>query len=468
MALEKMNSAERIARFVVLAKLDSIPREVRESAKEHLLDGIATMLGGAPEEASRQIHRFVAGLGGKAEAGVLGTRFRAPARYAALANGVQGHVLDYDDTQLATSKSAPFGQLTHPTTPVLAAALALAEKHSASGKDLLAAYIIGVEVACRLADAIDPLHYLDGFHPTGTLGVFGAAAASSRILKLDALHTERALGIAATLSAGIRANRGTMAKSLNAGRAAENGVIAAQLAEAGFTAAGNIFDAPMGYFSAAARKNVDRKRLRFGRPFFFAAPGIAVKRYPCAGVLHPALDLLIELATRHRIAAETVKSVKVAMGPVSAAPLVYDRPATALEAKFSMPFSASIALLERNAGLRQYADEKVRAPGTRAFMRKIECSTDPALEDGGYEHARANVEIVLGNGKTYGGKTTLPKGHPLHPLSRRELEEKMRECAGRCLAPRRIGRMIDRVWSIESVPSVSRMMAGFRKAAAKE
>ena len=469
MSREKMNVTERIARFAVTARTAAMPRGVRETAKEHLLDGIATILGGASEEASRQIRRYAAGLGGKAEAGILGARLQAPARYAALANGVQGHVLDYDDAQLATSKNAAFGQLTHPTTPVLAAVLALAEKHSSSGSDLLAAYIVGVEVACRLADAIDPRHYLDGFHPTGTIGVFGAAAASSRLLELDVLHTEQALGIAATLSAGIRAHRGTMAKSLNAGRAAENGVVAAELARAGFTAARGVFEAPMGYFSAAARNNVNRRRLGLGRPFFFAAPGIAIKRYPSAGVLHPALDLIIELVTRRRIAAGAVKSVRVAMGPVAAAPLVYDRPATALEAKFSLPFSAAVAVLERRAGLEQYTDEKVRDPAIADMMRKVEFSRNAALEKNGRDHPRANIQIRLRDGTSHGGETTLPKGHPLNPLSRRELEEKMRECAGRCLEPRAIQRMIDRVWSIESVPSVPRMMAGFRKAfAAKE
>src|SRR5689334_6826 len=165
------------------------------------------MIAGASEEASVHIRRYALGLGGKRESTIFGTRIKTAARYAALANAVQGHVLDYDDTQLATSAKTPFGQLTHPTTPALAAVLALAEKYSSRGKALLAAYIIGVEVACRLADAINPRHYLDGFHPTGTIGVFGAAAASARLAALDPKRTRSALGLAATFSAGIRANR---------------------------------------------------------------------------------------------------------------------------------------------------------------------------------------------------------------------------------------------------------------------
>ena len=158
-----------------------------------------------------------------------------------------------DDAQLATLPSRPMGQQTHPTTPVLAAALALAESRRATGAALLNSYIVGLEVACRLGDAVDPSHYLDGFHPTGTLGAFGATAACAQLLRLSPLSIRHALGIAGTLASGLRANRGTMAKGLNAGRAAENGVIATTLAADGFTASENIFDDPMGFFSAACR-----------------------------------------------------------------------------------------------------------------------------------------------------------------------------------------------------------------------
>src|SRR5262249_16492850 len=155
------------------------------------------------------------------------------------------------------------------------------------------------------------------------------------------------------------ANRGSMAKALNAGRAAENGVVASELARRGFTAAENIFEAPMGVFSAASRDNVDGARLKFGWPDFFAAPGIAIKRYPGAGVLHSALDAVIDLAARHDIDVRSIDKITLTMGKVSAAPLVYDRPTTGLEGKFSAPFSIAVALLDRAAGLRQYTDAKV-------------------------------------------------------------------------------------------------------------
>lgn len=468
MSAKNISITERIAKYVASRRYADIPVAVRETAKEHILDGIATMIAGAREDPSVHIRRYAIALGGKRESTILGTRVKAAARYAALANAVQGHVLDYDDTQLATSAKTPFGQLTHPTSPVFAAALAVAEKSSGTGRDLLTAYIAGVEVACRLADAIDPRHYLDGFHPTGTIGVFGAAAASAWLVGLDAGRMKSALGLAATFSAGIRAHRGSMAKSLNAGRAAENGVVAAELARSGFTAAQDVFEAPMGFFSAASRNHVESARLKFGRRSFFAAPGVAIKRYPCAGVLHSALDAAIDLASRHEIDARSIKKVTVTMGKVSAAPLVYNRPATGLEGKFSAPFSIAVALLERAAGIRQYTDAKVAAPAVKTLMRKVELIRDARLDAAGFEHARATLEIRIGDGRVYRADSRPPKGHPKNPLPRRELEEKMRECAGRRLAARSIARIIDRVWSLETAPSVSAMMADFRSAFARQ
>ncbi len=150
MKKRRHNTTPKIAAWIAKIRLQDIPGPVQRCAKEHLLDGFATMVAGTDEEAIRQIDRHLRNLGGKPEATVVGTRIKAPAQHAALANGVRGHVLDYDDTQLATLRTRPFGQLTHPTTPVLAAAAALAEKIRASGSELLSAYVVGVEIACRL------------------------------------------------------------------------------------------------------------------------------------------------------------------------------------------------------------------------------------------------------------------------------------------------------------------------------
>jgi 2-methylcitrate dehydratase PrpD len=439
--------SDDVTGFIARASARDLSQTVKNAAKEHLLDGFATMLGGASQEASRRIDSYLQNFPAKSESTVIGSRTKFAAPYAALANGIRGHVLDYDDAQLATLPSRPYGQLTHPTTPVLAAGLALAEKISATGLELLIAYIIGVEVACRLADAIHPDHYLKGFHPTGTIGTFGATAACAYLLKLDPTQIRWALGLAGSLACGVRAQRGTMAKSLNAGHAAENGIVAATLAESGFTASNDIFDDPMGYFAAACKGRVDRKLLKFGLPYFLVRPGVAIKIYPCAGVLHPALDAIIELAKQHDLRSDNVKKIRVSLGPDAALPLVYNRPRTALEGKFSLPFSAAVALVYRRAGLNEYTDANVLDSKIAALTKRVVLVRDRRL--------RSLVEIELNNGRTYRKRASVAKGHPKKPLTREELEEKFHQCSGDSISPRAARKFIENLWSIEKLDNLA-------------
>jgi 2-methylcitrate dehydratase PrpD len=436
-----------ISEFISRVAIANAPMKVRETAKLHLIDGLATMIAGSDDGASRAIRNYIRTLDGKGEATVIGTAAKFAAQQAALANGVQGHVLDYDDTQLATLSSRPFGQQTHPTTPVLASALALAEKLRCTGAHFLTAYIVGVEVACRLGDAVSPRHYLDGFHPTGTFGTFGAAAACSHLLHLDKEHCAWALGIAGTLASGVRGNRGTMTKSLNAGRAAENGVMAALLARQGFTASKNILEDAMGYFSAACRNQYDPKLLFFGKPFFFAKPGIAIKLYPCAVVMHPLLDLLLSLVQRHDIRSDTIERVQVTMSSQSALPLVYKQPENSLQAKFSLPFAVAVALADRAAGLEQYTERKVKDPRVAALMEKTDLVAAKTTRNG-----PAMVRIILKGGTIFHGKAA--KAQSSDVLSRPKIEEKFRQCAAIKLTPRMIRGLLSYLWSIEELKSV--------------
>ena len=444
---EPKSATAGIAEFISRIAIADVPIRVRETAKLHLIDGLATMIAGSDDRASRAVRTYIRALDGKGEATVIGTEKKFAAQQAALANGVQGHVLDYDDTQLATLSSRPFGQQTHPTTPVLASALALAEKTRCTGAHFLTAYIAGVEVACRLGDAVSPSHYLDGFHPTGTFGTFGAAAACSHLLRLDKEHCAWAIGIAGTLASGVRAHRGTMTKSLNAGRAAENGVMAALLARQGFTASKNIFEDAMGYFSAACRNQYDPKLLFFGKPFFFAKPGIAIKLYPCAVVMHPLLDLLLSLVQRHDIASDAVDTIQVMMPSQSALPLVYKQPENSLQAKFSLPFAVAVALADRAAGLEQYTDRKVKDPRVADLMGRTDLIVSKYTKTG-----PAVVRIILKDGTSYHGKTA--KAHSSDAVSRSKIEEKFRQCAANKLTPRMIEGLFSYLWSIEELKSV--------------
>jgi 2-methylcitrate dehydratase PrpD len=272
---------------------------------------------------------------------------------------------------------------------------------------------------------------------------------------LNEAQVRCALCIAGSLAAGLRANRGTMTKALNAGRAAENGVLAAALAAGGFSASKNIFEDPMGFFSAAARNKADGRLLSFGRPYFCLAPGIAIKAYPCPVVLHPVLDAVLDLVRRYDIDPQNIRRITIGMGPRSAAPLVYSRPQNGMQAKFSLPFSVAAAATERRVGLEQYQDEKIRERRIQSLMKRVEVQPNSRLDGGSEGAAPARLEILLQDGTRHRTKTTWSSGHPKKPLSRQSLEEKFRECARSSLDGKKSRRVIQAVWSVESLPSIA-------------
>ncbi|MGH7364394.1 MAG: MmgE/PrpD family protein, partial [Candidatus Methylomirabilales bacterium] len=428
-----------------------------------LLDGLGVTLAGSTEKGSRILQGHLREAGGKKEASVLGTRLLLPAHMAALANGAAGHAMDYDDTQLATSKESVYGLLTHPTVPALSAALPLAEAGGASGRDLLLAYVAGVEVMCRIADAVNPRHYQAGFHSSGTIGTFGAAAAAAKLLRLNEDAVLRALGLAGSMAAGLRESFGTMTKPYHVGRAAENGVVAARLARRGFTAARNILEAKRGFYSAAAGGfDPDKISGKLGKPFFFEEPGISIKPYPSGSLSHPAQDLLFDLMREHRFAADDVEGMQVGTNSHVLNALIYSMPTTALEGKFSMPFCMAIGLLTGKAGIAQFKDRWVRDPRTVALMKRIQHVLDPEIERQGYDRMRTSLEFRLRDGRVIRGTADVFRGHPARPMSREEIEEKFSECAALCLPKARARVAADLVWRLERLPRVRDLVRSLR------
>ena len=238
-----------VSEFVVRTKYSDLPSDVLELGKKSILDGLGLALAGSVAKLGQLTSMYVESLGlARTGATLIGSSKRAPVRFAAFANAIGIHADDYDDTQLAVAPDRVYGLLTHPTAPCLPAALAVAEAKGLSGKDLLLAYHVGVEVECKIAEAISPRHYEDGFHSTGTCGPFASAAAAAKLYGFDSEQCARALGIAASESAGLRENFGTMTKPFHAGRAAESGIIAADLVALGWTASDEILEAPRGFF----------------------------------------------------------------------------------------------------------------------------------------------------------------------------------------------------------------------------
>ena len=450
-----------VAGFVVATKAGDIPKDVAHLGKRSVLDGIGLALAGAASECGHIAQRYLSALGIASQEGstVIGSNVRLPARFAAFANGLAIHADDYDDTQLAVAKDRVYGLLTHPTAPALPPVLALAERARASGSALMLAYQVGVEVECKVAEAILPRHYQHGFHSTATCGSIGAAAGAAKLLGLDREATRRALSIGATQAGGLRENFGTMTKPFHAGRAAENGVIAAEIAALGFTASPNGLEADRGFFRAAgggySPEMIDGK---LGDPWTFHFPGVSIKPHPSGSLTHPGMAVMMELIVKNDIRPERVKRVAVGTNHNMPNALIHHRPKNELQAKFSMEFCMAILLLERKGGLEQFTDEVVNRPDVQAMIQKVEFAVHPEAEAAGFDKMTTIIEIELDDGKVIKGQADFGKGSPANPMSDDELAEKFRQCAEWGKLPKdRIKTVLDIIWNIEALKDVNEL-----------
>ena len=421
-----------VADFITRARADAVPAEVTHLGKRSILDGIGLALAGSVAESGHIVRKYLNSFGCAAAKGstVIGSPLKLPARFAAFANGVAIHADDYDDTQLAVARDRVYGLLTHPTATALPPVLALGERDGRSGRDVLMAYQVGVEVETKIAEAIDPRHYQDGFHSTATIGTLGAAAGAARLLRFDRERTRRALGLAASQSAGLRENFGTMTKPFHAGRACESGVVAAELAQLGFTATPIVLEAGRGFFKAAGG-GFDARSIegKLGNPWTFAFPGVSIKPHPSGSLTHPGMGLMLDLILKHDIKPGQVERVSVGVNRQNVNALIHNRPQSELQAKFSMPFCIAILLLRRKAGLGEFTDAVVKRPDVKAMIGRIDYGEHPDAEAAGYEKMTTLIDIKLTDGRTISGRADFGKGSPANPLGDAELADKFRECA---------------------------------------
>ncbi len=419
-----------VAQFVVDTGYESLPGDVAELAKKSILDGLGLALSGSVAESGRIVQEYLRAQGLRGDTTVVGTGLGVQARFAAFANGVAVHADDYDDTQLAVQKDRVYGLLTHPTAPCLPAALAVAEQLGCSGRDLELAYNLGVEVETKISEAMSPRHYQHGFHSTATCGVFAAASAAAKLHGFDEEQTRRALAIAASQAGGLRENFGTMTKPFHAGRAAEAGVIAADLAGAGWTAAESILESPRGFFQAhGGGFALEALQGRLGNPWTFAEPGVSIKPHPSGSLTHPGMTKMLELILKHDIQPGDVERVNVGTNHNMPNALIHHRPTDELQAKFSMEFCMAILLLERRGGLPEFTDEIVNSPDVREMIRRIEFGVHAQAEAAGYDKMTTIIDIRMRDGRTISGRADFGKGSPANPMSYDEVADKFRGCA---------------------------------------
>lgn len=450
-----------VAQFAVNTRFDEIPDEVILLGKKSILDALGVALSGSISEPAKIVQDYAQDFNStRGLATVIGTAYKVQPRFAALANGIAIHVDDFDDTLQAETGRY---QGVHPTAPVLSAVLSLAEVGSLSGKQLLVAYHVGIEVAARVFDATHVNHVLHGFHATATCGTIGATAGVARITNSDEMRCRTMLGIAGSMSGGLHENVGTMVKSLHAGRAAESAVVAYDLAARGMNASQTILESPRGFFRAKGGGH-DEARLRgkLGHPWSFVDRGIWLKPFPTGSLGHPGMTKMLELVETHDLKPHHVKQIRVKTSENIYNTLRHHRPKTGLQAKFSLEFGLSILLFERKCGLRHFTDQYLHWSELQQMIERVEYTTfsEAEAKANGYNIVTTFLDIVLADGKTIPARINYGKGSLLDPMSMEEIAAKFCDCAEYAGWPYdKAEAVIDRVLHLEALDDVHELTA---------
>jgi 2-methylcitrate dehydratase PrpD len=440
---------KRIANFVFETKFEQLPKEALEIGKRHILDTIGCILAGSKESAAQIITDYTREFGGNGNSTIIPIGLKTSPSCAGLSNGVSAHVLEFDDYE--------WPSLVHPSASVLPAVLSLGEEVKRSGKECLVAYLVGMETISKIGRDISPNHYDKGWHSTSTLGTLGAAASSAKLLKLNPDETRIAIGIASSLSSGLRGNFGTMTKAFHAGHAAEAGIRSAQLAAQGFTANQDILESKLGFYKIFADDiDPDPNRLLtdLGRPLSIVSPGIGKKLYPsCAGT-HAVLDGIFHLMGQFDINTEEVESVECGIFYLYQNILMSSHPQTYLEGKMSLEFCVALALHERRVILEQFTDSKVKEPQIRKLMKVVNKFVDEEVGGKGTLYPGATVKIDLKNGKSHSHQVQKRKGSPANPLVDDEIIMKFKNCAKLIHTPNKTDQILDAVMNIEYIVNI--------------
>lgn len=459
--------AQHIASFVATKQFSDMPDDVIAVAKRCVVDSTAVMLAGSREECASILRDYAKAINGAKEASIIGVdSIKAPLATAALVNGTAGHALDWDDTALSLESDRSV--LLHPSMQPLVACYGLGEVSEALGTDFLTGFVLGVEVGVKIAEAIAPTHFTGGrgFHSTGTIGVFGSCVAACKLLKLGEGEITNAIAIAATEACGIGANHGTMAKPLNMGLAAENGIQAAKLASLGFDGPKHALEGGRGFFEAFGGGYDETKIIgRLGSPFALLEPGVSIKPYPSGVVGHPGMDAMREIITKHDIAPDTIASIHIKTGEnvLAPGPLRISHATTALEGKFCVPFQMAAIALRRKAGLAEFNDAFVQSAACQALQKKVTAVLDPSIIAMGKDKVVFDISVETLDGQRYRGRSPeFYRGGPKNPLTWDEVAEKFTDCAEGVLASKQQAAFLSAIENLAEVDNVAAVVGLIR------
>ena len=459
---KSINITNEAVNFYTTCNIDNFNADIIHMSKRCFMDGLAVIIAGTEQPALKIMEDMLTRLDYPHESRLLGKgNISLPVELAARWNGLAGHAMDWDDTQLSKGAGRLYGLLTHPTIPPLASGIAVADKiKNVSGKKFIEAFVAGVEIECKLNEIINPNHYVKGFHSSGTFGTFGAVTTASKLLELNEEQYANALGVAVSLAAGIRVNFGTMTKPLHVGRAAENGVTAALLAQKGFTANKEAFDGPWGYIQVAGQTGApDPTLATFGEPFSIVDPGVSIKPYPSGVLTHPSMDAMKKIMIANDIRPNDIKHVKLFAGNNILGPIRYKIAHNELEGKFSMAFLLSAIIISGQAGKKEFTDDFVQSKDVQDMQKKVSTHYDEAIEKLGVDKIRSRIEVEIQNGDIYSiDADENYRGGPDNPLSEEELENKFEICAENLLIDDQVSKIKQFIWTLDEQKAVEQII----------
>ena len=433
-----------LARFAADTPAGSIPPRVLHQGKRCIINALAVALHATRDPALQTLLEVLAAEGGAKQASVLGVSHRTSLQGAALANGLLIHLDDYDDTFFPT--------VLHPSAPTIPAALALAEQGRRSGLDFLVASTLGLEACCRAALAIEGVRHGAVWHMTGAAGVFGSAAAAGRLLELDAATMARALGLAGTQGGGLRETFGTMTKAFHPARAAQSGVLAALLAQKGFTSASTIIEGRHGFIAAFAPVDGNADCVSNGLLERWEVMNNAPKPYASAILSHPLIDAMLAFRARG-IKPGQVQAIRGRVNPLAITLESRPEPGTGLEGRLSFQHAMAMALVDGRCFPAQFTDTRVRDPQVAALRRRIEVTGDPAIAQD-----QCELTLTLRDGSSPVERVAQATGTPGKPLTDAQLDCKFMELAGSVLPRTRARRLLAMLWQLDAVPDVGQIV----------
>ena len=441
-----MNATAKIARFVAETEFKRIPPEAVKIAKTAVLDCLGVALAGSKERSAEICAEIARQEHAKEESTVIGRGFKSSALQAAFANGTAAHALDFDHS---------FTLMGQPTAPMVPAVVSVGESMGASGQQLLEAYVVGFETIAKLVMSLRQRSE-DGWHPPSSLGSFGAGVACAKLQGLTESQVEMTLGTAASMASGLVCNFGTMSKPLHVGLGARNGVLAAKLAQSGFTANKQAIEAGLGFYEVfyPGAKPDNRPLEELGADYELISSGIRIKPYPCGGLTHPAIDGVLQFKAEHGITAEMVESIDVGVARHTFERIVFRVPENGLQGKFSMPYLLARAIIDGKLFLDAFTDSAVKDQNILRLAERVQMHLDSNLQPTALGSRPCQVTIRLRDGRTLSRQIDYAKGSREAPMTAEELKQKFIGCAREALDDRSIERIWEAVDHLETLQDI--------------